>query len=216
MEEVAGAGCYLAEECRTELRWLRRCFSGGPGSFPLSPPRRRRTTARSPGSSLARPPSAWGWGSCPERDPRSLHCPRKEAAAVEGEVRETVGADPLIYKVRFHHCQAPFLVRCPSLEVSSLSSGSPRMKRRSPPWIQSPFHRPFPPAPRHLLLHSSSGFSACSCLDSCCSQRCRGVQDLNRGRERSPLSRPTEQGPCQTESPSSARHPRRTAYQLVT
>lgn len=206
----------LAEECRTEQKWLRRCSSGGPGSFRLSPPHRRRMTAKSPGSSSARPPRAWGWGSCPEPDPRSLHRPRTEVVVVEEGVQETAGADPRIYRVRFHHCHVPFLVRCPSPEVSSRSLGSPRMKQRSRPWTQSLSHHPFPPALLHPLLHSSSGFYVCSCPDSCCFQCCKEVRGLNQVRELSPLSRLTKQGLCQTKSPSSARHPRRTGYQSVT
>lgn len=44
-----------------------------------------------------------------------------EVVVVEEEVQEKVGADPLIYRVSFHHCQVPFLVIYPSLEVSSPS-----------------------------------------------------------------------------------------------
>lgn len=75
---------------------------------------------------------------------------------------------------------------------------------------------PSPPALRHPLLHSSSGFYVCSCLDSCCFQCCMEVRGLNQVRELSPLSRLTKQGLCQTKSPSSARRPKRTGYQWAT
>lgn len=159
-EEVAGAGCSMsAEECHTEQKWLRRCSSGGPGFFPPSPPHRRRKKAKSPDSSLAHPLNAWGWGSCPKPDLHSLHHPRMGAGVVVEVVRETVSVVLLIYRVKFHHCQVPFPVRCPSLDVSFPFSGNPGMKQQNQPWTQSPSHPPFPPAPRHPLLHPSSGFS---------------------------------------------------------
>ncbi len=80
-----------------------------------------RTMAKSPGFSSAHLPSAWDWSSCPEPDPHSLHCPQMEVVAVEEEVQEREDADPQIYRVSFHHYQVPFLVKCPSLDVSSLS-----------------------------------------------------------------------------------------------
>lgn len=109
----------LAEECHIEQRWLRRCFSGGPDFSLLSPPHLKKMMARSPGSSSAHLPNAWGWSSCPEPDLHYLHCPRMEVEVVEEEVQEKVGADPPIYRVSFQHCQVPFQVICPSLEASS-------------------------------------------------------------------------------------------------
>lgn len=82
--------------------------------------------------------------------------------------------------------------------------------------VQSPLEfSPCHQDPPHQHLHSSFGFSACSCLDFWCCQCCRAVQDSDPGRGQSPQNHLTKQGLCQIKSPSSARHQRRTEYRWV-
>lgn len=158
------------------------------------------------------------------RKPPALHGDVSTlSGSIPGEMSNPGGRFPVLRKSRNEATK-------PALDSESLSSPWEKKKKKTQNRKRYPVCRDslhhcrkilLPPLPvllvhLHPFLHLSSDFWVCSYPGFWCFRHCRGVRGLNRGRELSQPSRLTKQGQCQTESLSSARHPRTTGRKSVT